>query len=125
MRATHIKLITVAMAVGSVLACSSTRTPTAPTGVVGAPGEATGAPVDRGPVPPQPPPSSGTCDATLTQFAIGERASDALLERARIAAGADAARFIRPNQPITTEFNPVRLNLKVSAQEIVLSVYCG
>lgn len=81
----------------------------------------------RGPLlPTAPPPApSGSCDATKAQFALGERASQALLDRARTAAGADVARFLRPNEAITLEFSPGRLNLSVDTKDVVHSVSCG
>jgi hypothetical protein len=85
------------------------------------------APGDRGPVPPQqpPPPLSGSCDAAKAQFAIGQRASSDLLERARIAAEAGSARFLRPNDRITLEFLGSRLNLILNDQNVVHSATCG
>jgi hypothetical protein len=82
---------------------------------------------DRGPVPPPhpTPPSSGTCDAAKAQWAVAEPASNDLLERAHIAAKASVARFIRPNEPITMEFSPARLNLGLDKQDVVASVTCG
>jgi hypothetical protein len=77
------------------------------------------------PSPPVPPASSGSCDATKVQWAIGEPASNALLVRARVAAGAESARFLRPNQPITMEYLGSRLNLGLDARDIVRSVVCG
>jgi Peptidase inhibitor I78 family len=77
------------------------------------------------PAPQPTPPSSGTCDAAKAQFAIAEPASDDLLERARIAAKASIARFIRPNEPITMEFSPARLNLGLDKHDVVASVTCG
>ena len=104
-------------------ACSggpTSTSPSDPTGSVNSP------PVDRGPAPnPQPPPSSGKCDATKAQWAVGQRASLELLERARDAAQANVARFIRPNEPVTLEFSPARLNLGLDARDIVASVICG
>ena len=71
------------------------------------------------------PPSAATCDATKAQWAVGERASSDLLERARVSAEASTARFIRPNQPITMEFLGWRLNLGLDAQDVVAQVSCG
>jgi hypothetical protein len=48
-----------------------------------------------------------------------------LLERARVDAGAASARFLRPNDPITTEYSGSRLNLGLDARDIVRSVVCG
>jgi hypothetical protein len=68
---------------------------------------------------------SGTCNAAKAQWAIGQRASSNLLERARNAAQAKVARFLRPNEAITLEFSPVRLNLGLDQKNVVTSVTCG
>lgn len=83
--------------------------------------------VDRDPVSlPEPSaPTTTSCDATQAQFAIGNAASDELLERARVAAQAGLARFLRPNEPITMEFLASRLNLNLTERGIVESTYCG
>jgi hypothetical protein len=87
------------------------------------PASNSGSPVT--PNPPTPPPDSGACEASKAQWAIGERANADLLERARVAAGAGAARFLRPNQAITLEFSASRLNLGLDAADIVRTVNCG
>jgi len=113
---------------GLTVACASrSDAPTAPTDddrnrSVGSSADTS----TRGPLPPTaPPPPSGSCDARKAEFALGERASQELLDRARVAAGAAAARFIRPNEPITLEFSPARLNLNLNTKDVVESVYCG
>jgi hypothetical protein len=78
------------------------------------------------PTVPSPPSSpSSSCSAANAQFAIGNPASDDLLERARVAAQAASARFLRPNDRVTMEFLASRLNLNLSKQGIVYSAYCG
>jgi hypothetical protein len=57
--------------------------------------------------------------------AIGQRATPALLERARVAATASTARFIRPNEAITMEYNGSRLNLYLNERDVVRGVICG
>jgi Peptidase inhibitor I78 family len=111
-------------------ACSSSNNSlTSPSSA--APSDAIGSvvppPVNRGPVPPASPspPASASCDAAKAQWAKGQRASSDLLERARNAAEARVARFIRPNEPITMEFLPGRLNLGLDKQDVVNSVSCG
>jgi Peptidase inhibitor I78 family len=81
---------------------------------------------NRGPVPPvtNPPPSTGTCVASQAQWAVGERASIELLERARVAAGAGVARFLRPNEAVTTDYSPARLNLGLDSRDVVTHVTC-
>jgi hypothetical protein len=113
---------------GLMAACASrSDAPTMPTDVDRNDSVGSSADTTRGPLPPTAPPPapSGRCDATKAQFALGERASQELLDRARVAAGADAARFIRPNEPITFEFSPGRLNLNLNARDAVHSVNCG
>ena len=82
----------------------------------------------RGPVPPTPTPPgspSSSCDASKAHFAIGSSANVELLEQARVAAQAASARFLRPNEPITTELLPSRLNLGLDQQDRVIGTYCG
>jgi hypothetical protein len=85
---------------------------------------------DRGQVPPLPapppaPPALAECHASKAQSAIGERARPETLERARVAAGAKSARFLRPNQAVTLEYLSSRLNLYLNEQDVVRSVSCG
>jgi hypothetical protein len=63
--------------------------------------------------------------ADLAQWAVGRPASATLLERARVDATASIARFIRPNEAITMEYSPARLNLYLDERDIVRSVICG
>ena len=81
----------------------------------------------RSPQPPSPdrPPATGTCVAEPAQFAVGQKASAALLERARVAATASIARFIRPNEAVTLEYSGARLNLYLNERDVVQGVVCG
>lgn len=63
--------------------------------------------------------------ADLAQWAVGRPASAALLERARVDATASVARFIRPNEAVTLEYSPARLNLYLDQRDIVRGVACG
>jgi hypothetical protein len=58
-------------------------------------------------------------------FAIGQPATNDLLDRARVAAGASTARFLRPNQVVTLEYLDSRLNLHLDARDIVTGTNCG
>jgi hypothetical protein len=76
--------------------------------------------------PTQPvPPTSAECDGSRAQWAVGQKASDDLLERARIDAGAKTARYLRPNQAVTLEYAAWRLNLGLDEQDVVKTVSCG
>jgi hypothetical protein len=120
MRVSRLGLISLVFAGWLASGCSS--------GTVTSPSEPIGStpPSDRSPAPsPQPPPVSGTCDASKAQWAIGERATNDVLERARNAAQAATARFIRPNQAITLEYSAGRLNLGLDKRDVVIGVNCG
>jgi hypothetical protein len=75
--------------------------------------------------PPAGSTASAPCDATKAQFAVGERYSDALAERARTAAGAATVRRLVPGQVVTMEYNGTRLNLDTDAAGRVTSARCG
>ena len=78
------------------------------------------------PSPPLSPSEDGdSCVAADAQPAVGQLASETLLESSRVAAKARTARFLRPNQPVTMEFNGSRLNLSLDERGIVLGVNCG
>jgi hypothetical protein len=77
------------------------------------------------PPPPSPPPATGTCVADRAQWAVGRTASAPLLERARVDATASIARFIRPDDAITMEFSPARLNVYLDERDVVRGVVCG
>lgn len=67
----------------------------------------------------------GICDASRAQFAVGRPVSQALVEEARVAAGAGVARVLLPDQPITLEYSAARLNLEVDRRGVVIAVRCG
>lgn len=75
--------------------------------------------------PSQPPNDQSSCTAANATWAIGQPATDALLEKARQAANAATARFIVQGEPITTEYLGTRLNLETDVQRIVRAVGCG
>ncbi len=77
------------------------------------------------PPPAPPPPQATTCEASGATWAVGQHATDRVVERARMAAGARTARVLRPGEAVTMEFNAERLNLEVNEREIVQNVRCG
>ena len=128
MRARTSLLIAVFLASGSAIACEDTRnSPTSPTSVDSSvpPGSINGA--ARSPLAPPPPPGapSSSCDASKAQFVIAAPATNEVLEQARVAAKAESARFLRPDEPITTEYLPSRLNLRLDQRNRVATAYCG
>lgn len=66
----------------------------------------------------------GDCDAAKAEAFVG-RDGAAVAEEARIAAGARAVRVIGPNQAVTMDFRPDRLNLDTDAAGKVVKASCG
>ncbi len=65
------------------------------------------------------------CDAAAAQFAVGKPASAALLEQARVKAGAQTARVLGPNDIVTLEYRSDRLNLNTDQSATINRVNCG
>ncbi|WP_460116659.1 I78 family peptidase inhibitor [Pseudomonas sp. S2_C03] len=65
------------------------------------------------------------CEATAAEFAIGKKASPELLEQARVRAGAQNARILKPNDMVTLEYRSDRLNLSTDNSLVVNRVNCG
>ena len=80
-------------------------------------------PVPPGPQPPLPE-HPERCDDRKAQWALGEIGNQDLLERARQAAGAEFARFLRLGQSVTLEYRVGRLNLALDDRDIVRNVQC-
>lgn len=79
-------------------------------------------PVDTGgPLPPQ----TARCDAGAAQSFVGKNADAPVVEQARIAAGADVARVLKPGQVVTMEYRDGRLNINVDARNTITGVRCG
>ncbi len=77
---------------------------------------------------PSPSPASAmvvACNAQPAQFAVGQNSTASIMESARVRAGAQMARILRPGQMVTKEFNAQRLNLQVDANGRILAVNCG
>ena len=67
----------------------------------------------------------GSCDASVLAWATGQVADEALVERARVQAGAKTVRVLRPGMMVTREFNGDRLNIRVDNERKVLATNCG
>lgn len=80
-------------------------------------------PVDTGgPLPPQ---TSASCDAGAAQGFVGKQGDAQTVEQARIAAGAEVARVLKPGQVVTMEYRDGRLNVDVDASNTITGVRCG
>lgn len=75
-----------------------------------------------------PPPAAADmdpCDPTAVQALIGEQATDDVIEQARIDAGADIVRTLRPDQVVTMEYRAGRLNIDVDDAGVITGLRCG
>ena len=73
-----------------------------------------------GPVIPVPPAAKDSCGAAGLASLIGQPVS-----RFSAQTRQGPARVIRPGQPITMDYNPLRLNVLLDADDRILGVSCG
>ena len=95
------------LAVATLAGCSTTSTESATTDV---------ATTDTG---------HSRCEAKAAEFTIGKKASPELLEQARVRAGAQNARILKPNDMVTLEYRSDRLNLNTDDKLVITRVNCG
>lgn len=75
---------------------------------------------------PQPPVSTpGQCNESAARFAVGQVADAKLAEEARVRAGAQRVRLVRPGQMVTMEYDSGRLTMDIDAAGRVAGVRCG
>ena len=67
----------------------------------------------------------GRCNAEPVQYLLEERITTDLAERARIESGAAQLRVTHPNQPVTMDYNPQRLNIDIDDDDIIIRLSCG
>lgn len=73
-----------------------------------------------GPVNPVPPAAKDTCGAAGLASLIGQPVS-----RFSTQTRQGPARVIRPGQPVTMDYNPLRLNVLLDADDRIVGVSCG
>ncbi|MCE2739536.1 MAG: hypothetical protein LW703_14525 [Rhodobacter sp.] len=73
-----------------------------------------------GPVSPVPPAAEDTCGAADLASLVGQPVS-----RFNAEARAGPARVIRPGQPVTMDYNPLRLNVLLDADDRMVAFRCG
>jgi len=73
-----------------------------------------------GPVNPVPPAAEDTCGAAGLASLIGQPVSQ-FNRQAR----QGPARVIRPGQPVTMDYNPLRLNVLLDADDRIVGLSCG
>jgi len=72
------------------------------------------------PQPPGPGSDGGGCTSASLQELVGQPAT--VLETMRFGRG---VRIIRPGMPVTTDYQPDRLNIEINAAEVIFRVSCG
>lgn len=87
--------------------------------------------VDPAPVPPPSasvsPPMAGAmkCDDSKGQTAVGQTATQAVVDKIIADTGSRNARVIKPGQAVTMDYREDRVNINVDAKNVITSVKCG
>lgn len=78
------------------------------------------------PAPEAAPPADATaCDATQAQWLVGKTPGPADADQAKADARAAGVRLLKPDQPVSLEFNAARLNIELDEKGVAVSVRCG
>jgi hypothetical protein len=67
----------------------------------------------------------GRCSSEAAQFAVGQQASQALLEQARVRSGSMMARILGPHDAVTMDYRSERLNLNADDTGKIIRANCG
>lgn len=67
----------------------------------------------------------GRCDAAAVQNLVEQRITTELAEEARVKSGAELLRVTHPNQPVTMDYNPRRLNIDIDDADSIIRLSCG
>lgn len=68
---------------------------------------------------------AGRCNSQAAQFAVGQQASQALLEQARARSGSLMARILGPHDAVTMDYRSERLNLNADDSGKIIRANCG
>jgi len=69
--------------------------------------------------------ASKRCDAANAQSAIGQTASQEVVDKVVADSGSGSSRVIKPGQAVTMDFREDRVNIEVDAANVVTAVRCG
>lgn len=70
-------------------------------------------------------PGMDPCDADQVRSLVGQQATDDVIEQARVDAGAEIVRTLRPDEVVTMEFREGRLNIDVDDAGNITGLRCG
>ena len=73
---------------------------------------------------PEPAPSM-RCDTAPAREYLGQLATDAVVQNAQQAAGANSVRILGPNDAATMDYRGDRLNVMVDSQRVITKLTCG
>jgi hypothetical protein len=77
------------------------------------------------PVPKPTTPPQAACDPQAAREVVGQLASADVVEKARVLAGAQIARTLKPGQMVTMEYHASRLNVDVNEGNVITGLRCG
>lgn len=69
--------------------------------------------------------SPGECRAEPAQQYVGRKADTQVVEAAKAASTARQVRVIGPDDAVTLDYRPDRLNIRVDADRTIVSIACG
>jgi len=78
--------------------------------------------------PPNPGPqiaSNGACHADRVAWAVGQPANQQAMARVWKESGAGLIRPLAPNQAVTREYKPDRINVHIDDHNLITKVDCG
>ena len=67
----------------------------------------------------------GRCNAEAVHHLVDKRITTEMAEEAREDAGAEHLRVTQPNQPVTMDYNPQRLNIDIDEDDTIIRLSCG
>jgi len=82
-------------------------------------------PSTTAPAVPAPAEPQSACKPEPAQQFVGQTATADVVEKARVAAGAQLVRTLKPGQVVTMEYHSSRLNLDVSDANVITGARCG
>ena len=77
------------------------------------------------PAEPAPPTAAMACDASKAQWAVGQTASQDVVDKVVKDSSSREARVIKPGQAVTMDYREDRVNINVDGKNTITDVKCG
>ena len=77
------------------------------------------------PTPEPAPPMAAACDASKVQSAVGQIASQDVVDKVVQDSGSSTSRVLKPGQPMTMDYREDRVNIHVDDKNTITEVKCG